>query len=208
MLVFVTANHQKVMLNHEPLGQVFCLKWSSSGTIIDEEIPTQSNNMQQVCICYVLTSQKRDKPFGTLNPNLPMSYGNLSAHWWKCLALSLSLSPCVWLSELVFPSILVEILPDVDLPSAKASLHCHGNFCPAAASPPLHGLHNHVGIPENIWKLPLKPTSDIGQEFLAKLRPFLPVHLFQFVALGVRLSCGSRETNNLGNGFVLSFLAV
>lgn len=53
---------------------------------------------------------------------------------------SLSLSPCVWLSELVFPSILVEILPDGDLPSAKASLHCHGNFCsPAAASPPLSG---------------------------------------------------------------------
>lgn len=81
--------------SHEPLGQVFCLKWSSSGTIIDEEIPTQSNNIQQVCICNVLTSQKRDKPFGTLNPNLPMSYGNLSAHWWKCLALSLSLSMCL-----------------------------------------------------------------------------------------------------------------
>jgi hypothetical protein len=87
--------------SHEPLGQVFCLKWSSSGTIIDEEIPTQSNNIQQVCICYVLTSQKRDKPFGTLNPNLPMSYGNLSAHWWKCW-LSLSLSLHVFGSQNLF----------------------------------------------------------------------------------------------------------
>lgn len=35
----------------------------------------------------------------------------------------------------------------------------------------------------------------LHRRFLAKLRPFLPVHVFQFVALGVRLSCGRLPWN-------------
>jgi hypothetical protein len=118
----------------------------------------------------------------------------ISARIGENVWLSLSLSPCVWLSELVFPSILVEILPDVDLPSAEASLHCHGNFCSPAASPPLHGLHNHVGIPENFW--PSCGRSCQSTSF--NLSPWV---------FGCH-AADCRETNNLGNGFVLSFLAV